>query len=375
MKTILRLFCVLCILGFYVKQIQAGPAATNESIARLTVDLRDGSRVVGQSMENNFKFHSALLGDFKLEVKDIRSVDCVSSNSAKLTTANGDVLVVRFADSGFTVKTSFGKVKLPADSVRKLTVSASGRSGSRHEGLVALWSGEGDGNDLAGGNNATLTDISFAEGKVGQAFVFNGSNAKIRVPASPSLNVGLGDGLTIEVWINPANLNLQEICEWNRNDGIPYGAAQIGTHMEIIESPGDGSLWGNIIDTSGISHNFHSETGIIIPNSFQHIAMTYDKTSGVATLYRNGVVVATANLGVFTPQTSFDFFIGTRPSGFFTGIYFQGKMDEISIYNRALSAPEIQTICKDDNNGELPPAPTPGSTTPFNGIYRDSSSE
>ena len=358
MKPFLRLLFVAASVFSVVSSAEASPTNTNAPQYRLTVELCDGSRVVGQCVEKNFKFRSALLGEIKLDVKAIRSVDCVSSNSAKLTAASGDLLAVRFADSGFAVKTSFGKVELPVNSVRKLTVSASGRSGSRHEGLVALWSGEGDGNDLAGGNNATLTDISFADGKAGRAFVFNGSNAKIRVPTSPSLNVGLGDGLTIEVWINPANLNLQEICEWNRNDGVPYGAAQIGTHMEINESAGDGSLWGNIVDTSGVSHNFHSETGIIIPNSFQHIAMTYDKTSGVAMPYRNGVVVATANLSVFTPQTSFDFFIGTRPSGFFTGIYFQGKMDEIGIYKRALSASEIQTICKEDNNGEpLPPPP------------------
>jgi Concanavalin A-like lectin/glucanases superfamily len=211
-------------------------------------------------------------------------------------------------------------------------------------GLVALWSGEGGGKDSVGGNNGILTKISFADGKKGKAFVFKGSNPKIRVPASPSLNVGLGDGLTIAAWIKPANLNLQELFEWNQNDGVSYGAAQIGTHMEINEAPGDGSLWGNIVDTSAVSHAIHSENGIIIPNRFQHIAMTYDKTGGMAVLYLNGVVVAIADLGVFTPQTNFDFFMGTRPSGFFTGIYFHGAMDEIGVFNRALSASEIRAV-------------------------------
>lgn len=102
------------------------------------MELRDGSCVVGQCVEKNFKFRSALLGELKLDVKGIRRVECVSSNSAKLATANGDTLTVWFVDSEFAVKTSFGKVELPVDSVRKLTVSVSDRSGSRHEGLVAL---------------------------------------------------------------------------------------------------------------------------------------------------------------------------------------------------------------------------------------------
>jgi len=60
----------------------------------------------------NFKFHSALLGDLNLAVKDINSVECVSSNSAKLTTAKGDTLTVWFVNSEFGVKTGFGKVEL-----------------------------------------------------------------------------------------------------------------------------------------------------------------------------------------------------------------------------------------------------------------------
>jgi hypothetical protein len=50
-------------------------------------------------------------------------------------------------------------------------------------------------------------------------------------------------------------------------------------------------------------------------------------------------------------------------------------LDESAIYNRALSISEIQAVCKGDNNGELPPAPMPGSTTPLNGIYGDGSGE
>jgi hypothetical protein len=85
------------------------------------------------------------------------------------------------------------------------------------------------------------------------------------------------------------------------------------------------------------------------------VALTYDQTSGVAVLYWNGSVVATANPGVITPQTSFDFFLGVRPSGFFTGIYFQGEIDEPGVYNRALSASEIQAIYVAGSGGKCPP--------------------
>src|SRR5271156_2162794 len=98
-------------------------AADTNPPPRLTVELRDGSRIVGTSAEKNFKFHSELLGDLKLEVREIRSVEFTSTNSTKLTMVNGDVLKVSFGDPEFGVKTSFGKVELPVDSVRGLMVS------------------------------------------------------------------------------------------------------------------------------------------------------------------------------------------------------------------------------------------------------------
>jgi len=211
-------------------------------------------------------------------------------------------------------------------------------------GLISWWPGEGSAQDIAGTNNGSAQNISYTNGQVGQAFVFDGSSSYVQFPATPSLDVGQGSGLTVEAWINPANLNLQALFEWNQNNGVPYGAEQIGTHLEINESSGDGSIWGNLVDTSGVSHNFNSSTGIIVTNQFQHIAMTYDKASGAAVLYYNGAMVGTNNFGIIVPQTSFDLFLGNRPSGFFAGDYFQGEMDEPSVYNRALSANEIAAI-------------------------------
>lgn len=95
------------------------------------------------------------------------------------------------------------------------------------------------------------------------------------------------------------------------------------------------------------------------------MALTYDKQSGVAKIYCNGVVVAQQDLGTFTPETSYDLYLGKRPptltgSDVSEDFFYTGLLDEIALYNRALSASEIQAICSDQNGGELPPAPTPG---------------
>ena len=171
MKTFLPGLGCFLFFGFLSPAIAAD---TSPPENRLTVELRDGSRVVGTGIEKSFRFHSALLGELKLAVKDIRAVDCVSSNSAKLTTVGGDSLSVWFKDSSFALKTSFGKIEVAVDLLRKLTVSTVGVGGAHRPGLVALWSGEDSGRDSIGNHDAELTDMTFGDGKVGRAFALNG---------------------------------------------------------------------------------------------------------------------------------------------------------------------------------------------------------
>ena len=60
-------------------------------------------------------------------------------------------------------------------------------------------------------------------------------------------------------------------------------------------------LW-NIKDTSGNAHKFNTVNNLLKTNNFQHVALTYDKSSGNAVLYYNGVAVTNANFGSITPQ-------------------------------------------------------------------------
>ena len=66
--------------------------------------------------------------------------------------------------------------------------------------LVGWWAGEGNANDNTGTNNGFATNgVTYAAGKAGQAFVFNGSST-IQVPNSASLNFGPTAPITIEMW-------------------------------------------------------------------------------------------------------------------------------------------------------------------------------
>jgi uncharacterized repeat protein (TIGR01451 family) len=220
---------------------------------------------------------------------------------------------------------------------------------------IAWWRAEGNANDSIGGLNSTLQNgATFAAGKVGQAFSFDGVDDYVNVNAATSLNVGAGNGMTIDAWINPADISAQHpLVEWNN------GAGGWGVHLWIsvtcCSAVGPGNLYANLIDTAGNYHVISSAPGLINTNAYQHVAVTYDKTSGIAILYLNGSTVAQQNLGVFTPQTTYDMELGVRRSGGGNGTPYKGTMDEVEIFNRALTASEVQSIYNAGSAGECGP--------------------
>jgi len=120
-------------LGLFILMTAAFSAAradvTNSPPPRLIVELHDGSQLVGNSEDQFIRFHSIPLGDLKLDMKDIRSIECASTNSAKLVITGNDTLTVSFVDTAIMVETKIGKLALPVNSVRKLIVQVMDSSG------------------------------------------------------------------------------------------------------------------------------------------------------------------------------------------------------------------------------------------------------
>jgi hypothetical protein len=286
-------------------------------------------------------------------------------NGTNLAGATGTALTlsnVQSAQAGsyaVRVTNTFGSV-LSSNAV--LTVNSTPSCSPPPSGLVSWWRAEGNGNDAAGTNTATLQGgLSFTNGRVGHCFQFNGVDASLRVPASSTLNVGAGGGLTIECWIDPVSVSAQmPIVEWNSGTfGVMFWVAV----PTLYGGGGPGSLYAGLFDTASGSHSLATPGGTLSANRYQHVAMTYDKSSGAAALYLNGVVAAQANLGVFTPGTTADLNIGFRPYGGAAGTRFQGQMDEISLYSRALSASEIQAIYIAGSAGKCPLGVAPSIIT------------
>jgi hypothetical protein len=204
--------------------------------------------------------------------------------------------------------------------------------------MVSWWKAENNANDSLGANHGTFGG-SYMGGQVGQTFRVVDSSSAVTIPASASLNVGSGGSFTIEGWINVYDDDTggRPVFEW-----AGASASNLGVHV-WVNYVYLGSVFVNIVDTSGSSHYFWAYFAGIQSKKFQHLAVTYNHSSGDCLILVDGNLVLTERVGVVTPQTSYPLYLGYRPPNLGTRT-FNGVIDEVSLYNRALSPEEIQAI-------------------------------
>jgi hypothetical protein len=279
-----------------------------------------------------------------------------SFNGTNLANATNDILIltnVQFAEAGdysVLITNLYGSND---SGFAVLTVEALPACNPAPAGIVAWWPGSGNAWDVIGGNTGTLLGgLGFAPGEVGQAFDFTSTNGYVFVPASPRLNVGTNGGFTVEAWIKPADVTSQmPLFGWGTNSAtlVPWLWTAVGT---------PGCLYANVLDATNVSHILSSAGGLLQSNVYQHVAWTYSTNTGFATLYLDGEAVASASLGSFVPNTTGDVYLGKRVDGVPTDIY-SGGMDEVTLYDRALSQAEIEAIYQASAAGKCQTLLTP----------------
>lgn len=200
-------------------------------------------------------------------------------------------------------------------------------------GLVAWWPGDGNAGDIVGTNNGILpSGATYAVGMVGEAFSFNASGGYVDAGSNSFFNFGGGSAdFTIEAWVKPNALPPLVAGMVDR------GALYFGWTFAVYS---DGTL-----AFSGISYwQVASAPGIIAPGVWSHVAVAHSGQN--YSLYCNGVLVAYGTGGGWSdPNCSLSF--GLWQGG--------GLLDEVSIYNRALSSLEVAQIFLAGSAGKCKP--------------------
>jgi hypothetical protein len=244
------------------------------------------------------------------------------------------------------------------------------------QGVIGLWHGDGNGDDAVGGNNATLFNgVKFADGVIGLGFKCDGTDEKIIVSNTPVLNFAAKQDFSIEAWIKPSASpgNFQGITTVISKRVAPDTITQLGYELYLRNGALSFQLADRLAPYSW--HNFESAGPNLEDGRFHHVAVTVERLSPAGgKLYVDGKVVLTFDPTVCPGDLSNDgpLRIGNHPVD---GLpcYFKGIIDEVSLYNRALSPAEIlaavnsgagtQTLVAQASAANPTPQPRIGSLT------------
>jgi LruC domain-containing protein len=201
------------------------------------------------------------------------------------------------------------------------------------DGLVAYWTfdeNEGESTaDAVGDANGIIVAGEWATGIRGAALKFNGANSKVEIPHNQDLNL-TNDALGISLWFSRSVAETDADLIYYRNKFLiridKGGKITFATYNPA---------WNRVIT---------AWSDRVIDNDWHHLGASYDGAD--LKIYLDGELKAVSpNTGNIQASNA-DLIIGSQTSN----NYFNGLIDEVMVFDRALTATEFQQIIDETNN-------------------------
>ncbi len=277
--------------------------------------------------------------------------DALNVSSTGLSSVNGGVIALSGAGAwtytpaggysgadSFTYAIADGHGGIATGTVN-VTVTPATPPPAGAEGLVlALDFDEASGAtafDMSGGErHGTIREALRVPGKHGGALKFDGINDWVSVTDTTASSLDLTTGLTIEAWVNP-----EELSGWETVVLKERGAGLLSYGLYAHDGgplAGGEAVPAGYVRAGGADRAVRG-TGALPLNTWTHLAVTYD--GATQRLYVNGSLVGSRPQTGPTAAGNGALRIGGNNA--FPNEFFRGAVDEVRIYNRALSASEI----------------------------------
>jgi len=203
--------------------------------------------------------------------------------------------------------------------------------------ILSWWQGEGAANDSVGSyDGALMSGVTFAPGKVGQAFRFDGVDDYVEIPDSPSWTLGDQD-FTIVLWVKFNEMQ----------DRVPFighneGGGEFSKWIFWYDAYGHNEPGGPALRFHINSPSLGPKDTVIAPwvpvtGRWYHVGVT--RNGSTYSLYIDGVVAATSTQTDTIPDAATPLNLGNTEAYFLNGL-----IDEVMIFQRGLSAEEISAI-------------------------------
>lgn len=242
-------------------------------------------------------------------------------------------------------------------------------------GLIAYWSCDNTGNDLSGNSNdASVNNVSSVADRFGNltgAYHFDGKTSYMTVPASTALELS-NASFTLNAWIKLDSYNATNgsiIFSKRTNTGTGWSWGVLGGGVSSPQVAGQNSFGPGGKNPDGSSPNVYGSK-VVSTNQWHMLTCTYKYANGEFSIYVDGALDVTKT-GVLSPVvTGSTLYIGSDNITFGTNYGFKGSLDDLSIYNSAISASTVSKLYVATS-----PNPNPGLIAywPFNNSGTDRS--
>lgn len=217
-------------------------------------------------------------------------------------------------------------------------------------GLVAEYKFSGNGNDTSGnGNNASVVSATLTTDRYSannSCYQFNGISNYIEIPDSNVLSINTTNKLSISVWLRPDVLNFSHsqsgYVHW-MGKGVSNQHEYVFRMYNLSDATRPNRMSAYAFNLSGGlgAGGYVQET--VTTGVWIHLVAVYDYTNNQIKLYKNGVLKDTdtfSGYSIVPANGTAPFRIGTRDFG----SYFEGAIDDVRVYDRALSVSEINSL-------------------------------
>ncbi len=200
--------------------------------------------------------------------------------------------------------------------------------------------------DIGKGSTGTISGgTTIVSGRFGKAFKFNGSNAFINIGDRASLNFGTGP-FSLDVWFmwNGGGTSASNII---RKSNYPVSDNGAGYWLRAGTSEGKQILEFFTGETVGYENQPRGRIAVPISSKVWYRVVATRDGSGTMKLYVNGELKGTVQAPDANTTSEAPFTLGAWDDRFGVREFFSGLIEEVSVYNRALTPSEIKSSYKE----------------------------
>ncbi|MGB4574884.1 MAG: LamG domain-containing protein [Kiritimatiellia bacterium] len=304
---------------------------TSEQI-RVELDLVDGSRVIGVPAITSIPLQTSY-ASMDIPLEQMMTLGMAEDHeTAEITLGNGDKLSGIVKLKPIRLDTLFGDIRVGIAHIRRISILLPGGQipDQLRRSLVLYYSFDADEagtvkDDSGNGHDGVLRGAKWTpDGYKGGAYVFSGYSSFIEAVTPPPQTGSLS------------------VAAWIRTTQMVHGQRWI-----VTRSPWQHGAWQLMTDNGRGASEFYPQemfTGqrFVADGQWHHLVTTYDDATGERLLYVDGELDAKDMVRAKFRENAYPIQIGKRAD---MPQCFEGTIDEVMIFNRALSGDEVRQLC------------------------------